>query len=807
MALHTPTTTPSVFVGGRKGDKFRFTVLADGLVRYEWAPDGSFEDRPSAFAANRRQCQSDALPSHRLVESARCIDIHTSRFHLTYRKAAAGFSPETLSARIHGPLGSTWRYGDAPATLGGTCRTLDGVDGRTHLEPGVTSRTGFANLDDASMLFTADGFIAPRKEGKDRVDAYLFCYGHDYRDAVKALYRVSGAPPLLPRWALGNWWSRYYEYTADSYLALMDRFAAARVPLAVAVVDMDWHWVRDPRVVEAGASGWSGYSWDTNLFPEPREFVAELHRRGLKITLNEHPADGVARYEDVYKEMARALGHDTSHGDAIPFDITDRAFVKAYYGIALRHVEEDGVDFWWTDWQQGTHSGMPGVDPLWPLNHFHFLHNADLQRRRGTRPLVFSRYAGAGSHRYPIGFSGDTVTSWASLAFQPEFTATASNVGYGWWSHDIGGHMLGARDDHLTARWAQLGVLSPVMRLHSTKTRWVAKEPWNLPLGGPQETVVEFLRLRHRLLPYLHTMNKRAAESGEPLVQPMYWEHPEREEAYGVPNEYCFGTQLLAAPITAPQNRAIKTGKVRAWLPPGTWVDFFTGVVYDGDREMWLSRTLDKTPLLMRQGAIVPLDADEDGGANGAANPQGLEIVVAVGADGRFDIMEEDESFEGYAEEPRWVTTSVALDQRTGVLTIGPNRSGALAYSRRWKVRLLGVRDPTGITASVGGLTTASVATAVENGTMVDLGRIAPGDTAVLFLGPNPQLSVNDFKSLIFPILYDAQVSFELKEKIDEIITPKDVPASIRVGQLAALDMDEDLRHVLNEFLLADSRS
>lgn len=799
----------SAFVGGRKGESFRFTILTDGLIRYEWAPRGDFEDRPSAFAANRNQCN---IPDYRLVDSDSLIEIFTERFHLTYNKAK--FTPEGFFVRVYGHLGTTWRYGEVHETLGGTYRTLDGVNGRVQLEPGVTSRKGFANIDDASMLFSDDGFIAPRKPGSDRVDSYLFCYGHDYRDAVKALYRVSGPQPLLPRWALGNWWSRYYEYTADSYLNLMDTFREKRIPLSVAVIDMDWHWVRDPRVAEAKASGWSGYSWDTNLFPKPREFVNELHTRNLKVTLNEHPADGIAKYENMYNKMAKVLGHDTSHGDPIPFDSTDPDFIKAYFGILLKQIDSDGVDFWWTDWQQGTHSSIPGIDPLWVLNHFHFLHNECLQKSRPaeerSHPMVFSRYAGPGSHRYPVGFSGDTITSWDSLGFQPEFTATASNIGYGWWSNDIGGHMQGNRDDELTSRWVQLGVLSPIMRLHSTKNRWVTKEPWKLPTGsgqGPQDVVINFMRLRHRLLPYLHIMNHRATKYGEPLIQPMYWEYPERDEAYGVPNQYYFGSQLLAVPITSPQNHGTKTGKVKAWLPPGTWVDFFTGVVYDGNRSMWLSRTLDKVPLLMRQGAIIPLDASLEG-YNGAANPQGFEIVVVAGADGQFDLLEEDESAEYAADNVPWVRTSISFEQCRGVLTIGPNRSGALAYSRTWSVRFLGMRNPHGTTVSIGGVSTTSYSVEpVENGTVVNLGRIAPGDTALVFLGPNPELAVNNPEALIYPVLFEAQVGIQLKEKIDDILRPRDVPASIRVTQAAALDMDEDLRRILNEFFLADSRS
>ena len=129
-----------------------------------------------------------------------------------------------------------------------------------------------------------------------------------------------------------------------------------------------------------------------------------------------------------------------ANSQPVPFDSTDKAFLEAYFDIVLRGHEDIGVDLWWVDWQQGVWSKTPGVDPLWMLNHFHFL---DRSRRNGREPATLSRYAGPGSHRYPLGFSGDTYTTWKSLAYQPEFTATAANIGYGWWSHDIGGHLPG----------------------------------------------------------------------------------------------------------------------------------------------------------------------------------------------------------------------------------------------------------------------------------------------------------------------------------------------------------------------------
>ncbi|OAA51553.1 Glycoside hydrolase, family 31 [Metarhizium rileyi] len=818
------TAQSSAYVGGRTGDKYRFTVLADGVLRYEWAPDGVFEDRPSAFAVQR--APKDLL-SYRVRESQDSLEITTSRFHMTYDKQE--FTPSGFFVVVPGYTGHTWRYGEQGQNLGGTCRTLDGVDGRTEVDAGVASRDGFASLDDSrSMLFTEDGFVAPRRAGTGRVDGYLFCYGRNYREAVRALYKISGPQPLLPRWTLGNWWSRYYEYSAESYLQLVEAFKTIRIPLSVGILDMDWHLVKDARVAAAGASGWTGYTWNRSLFPNPKAFIEALHERKLKTSLNEHPAEGIASYEDMYSAMAKALGFDTSNKDTIPFDCADPRFLKAYFDILIKHLEDTGTDFWWIDWQQGPYSRVSGLDPLWLLNHFHFLHNEQLQAGRepaadrdrgggGRRPIIFSRYAGPGSQRYPVGFSGDTIVTWESLNFQPEFTATASNIGYGWWSHDIGGHMRGIRDDHLTSRWVQLGVFSPIMRLHSTKTRWVCKEPWRLPGGsgqGPQDVVAKFMRLRHRLIPYLHTMNARAADEGQPLVQPMYWEYPDREEAYKVPNQYLFGTEMMVAPITTPQNPSTRTGKVRAWLPPGRYVDLFTGVVYQGNRFLWLSRTLDNLPVLLRQGAIVPLDANPEPG-NGCDNPDALEVVLVIGADGVFELMEEDDDEACRSRRPVvWHKTIISFTQETGTLTIHPGEAHRVPRARRWSIRLLGYRPDASPIIDVRVMTNPQQHLTLpprnplqddsQRGLLIDVGEIPPGGNAIVKFGPDVELSTNDPLALADPIVFAAQIPYETKAAIDDILAPRGVSAAVRASQVDATDMDADLKLVLKELLLAD---
>src|SRR3954451_3974986 len=773
-----------------RGDTYRITVLTDGLLRLERARDGRVEDRASAFALHRRL----DVPDFRVTDTGTHLILTTSRLRLTYDKGP--FSTSGLAVEVLGGIttyNSVWRHGQPAPNLGGTARTLDLADGAIPLEPGVVAREGFAVVDDSrSMLWDDDGWVAPRDGSK--TDLYVFAYGLDHAEAVRALYAVSGRTPLLPRWALGNWWSRYYRYSAEEYLGLLDRFAADGIPFSVAVLDMGWH-LRDvdPRY----GSGWTGYTWNRDLFPDPAGFLGEVHGRGLRATLNVHPADGVQPYEEAYAETARALGRDPGAREPIPFDVTDREFLAAYFDVLHRDLERDGVDFWWIDWQSGPYSRVAGIDPLWMLNHFHYLDNA----RGGRRPLTFSRYAGPGSHRYPIGFSGDTIITWASLEFQPSFTATAANIGYGWWSHDIGGHFFGTKDDELATRWVQLGVFSPVLRLHSSKDAFTTKEPWTFgPLA--REVQTRYLRLRHRLVPYLHTMNHPGAAEGVPLVVPLYHVWPRENEAYTHPTEYAFGTELLVAPITSPNDRRTTTGSVRAWLPDGIWVDVLTHLVYDGGREIVLHRDLGGIPVLAPAGGVVPLDAREVP-PDDPENPDTLEVLVVVGANGSFELVEDDGSGDGL--DPATVArTPIRFEQGTGRVTVGPAGGArhAIPRQRSWTITFVAASAEGRPTARVDGTEVPATVLRTATRVAVTVADVPAGSVLVVELAGPPTLVDNDVAGRLFALLEAAQIEFWLKTRIHAIAT-SGAPLHVRVSHLAALGLEPALATAVDEILLA----
>jgi alpha-glucosidase len=614
----------------------RFTVLTPQLIRMERSADGKFEDHASFVFINRRLPVPKFTAKTFNLKSVHVLEIKTGALSLSYTTtdgepmAQSAFSSENLmiAEKFGNGLTVTWKPGQPDtANLMGTTRTLDTARGSKTAEPigqGLVSREGWVLVDDSTRpLFDSADFRflngeksewpwvmerpANEKPGS-YVDWYFFGYGHDYKQALGDFVRVAGRIPLPPRFAFGVWWSRYWAYTDEQFDELVRDFRENDTPLDVMVIDMDWH-ISDEQLRAMGAVdqsgqllGWTGYTWNKVLFPDPDAFLKKLHEDGLKTTMNLHPASGIQPWEQAYPAMARALGIDPATKKYIPFDPTDKKWATNYLNLVLHPLEKQGVDFWWLDWQQWSTTALPGVNPTWWLNYVHFTD----QQREGKRPLLFHRWGGLGNHRYEIGFSGDTISVWDSLAFQPWFTATAANVGYAFWSHDIGGHMPGAVDPELYTRWIQFGIFSPILRTHTTKNPDSERRIWAYP--EPYSAVMRSAyQLREAMQPYLYTEARRTYDTGVAFFRPLYYDWPEEDSAYTSKNEYLFGDQIIVSPVTAPGDKISGLTTEQIWLPKGEWIEQPTGKHFSGPTTVERSFTIDQIPVYVRAGAIVPM--------------------------------------------------------------------------------------------------------------------------------------------------------------------------------------------------------
>lgn len=612
-----------------KGMKYRFTVLTNRLIRMEYSKTEEFEDRPSQTFWFRKQ----PIPEFKITDANDWLSIETEFLILRYKKESQ-FTPFTLSIKLKRKK-KTWVYGlPVFGNLRGTARTLDGANGPFPLGKGLMSKNGFSLYNDSkSLVFNEDFWLTQREE--KRKDLYFFGYGSDYLGCLNDFYKTAGHTPMIPRYILGNWWSRYWEYDEPELKELISNFEKHEIPLSICIIDMDWHLVH---IDKKYGSGWTGYTWNKEFFPNPKRMLDWLNDKNLKVALNLHPALGIRGHEECYTEVADFMGVDKDIEEPVKFNIANPKFVSAYFDLVHHPYEEMGIDFWWIDWQQGSKSGLGGLDPLWMLNHLHFF---DLGRDRIKRPFIFSRWGKRGNHRYPIGFSGDTFATWASLKFQPYFTATASNIGFGWWSHDIGGHMGGKIDPELYTRWIQLGIFSPIMRLHSTKNEFIKREPWKYD-PTTLKNIGDSMRFRRQLIPYIYSMAYINSEKNIPLIRPLYYLNPDENQAYKFKREFWFGSEMIVSPVVKKSNR--KTNRVlqKTYLPDGSgpYFNLFTKEYYEEGETITRVYDTSKIPVFVKAGGIIPLDNDKT--SNGTDNPEILTIEIFPGATNLFHLYEDD---------------------------------------------------------------------------------------------------------------------------------------------------------------------
>ena len=683
----------------------RFTVLTPQLIRMEWSADGQFEDRATLTFVNRET----PVPEFKVRESKSKLTITTPALTLTYLKNGK-FSDKNLKAvfTLNGKE-VVWTPGmENPQNLLGTTRTLDGADGSKLKEPmeqGILSRAGWSLIDDSQRhVLTPDGseweeWVEARPEG-DRQDLYLFAYGHDYKQALADYALVAGRAPMPPKYTLGYWWSRYWQYSDNEFVDLVNKLKSMDVPIDVLIVDMDWHetWglrkSNSPKDEYGQRIGWTGYTWQKELFPSPANFLKWTENEELKVALNLHPASGIQPYEAVYDDFTKEYGW-SEKGKSVPFKIDERKWAEAYFKTVLEPMERDGVDFWWLDWQQWKESKYtPGLSNTFWLNHTFFNHAE--RQNPGLRPFIYHRWGGLGSHRYPLAFSGDTYATWPMLAYLPYFTATASNVNYGWWGHDIGGPMFHktqkATDPELYTRWLQYGVFTPIFKTHSTKDPRIERCIWCFP--DHMFLMRDAIRLRYTLAPYIYNAARENYDTGVGMCRPMYYDYPESDKAYETPEQFMFGNDILATTITQPVDSITGLAPRTIWFPEGAWFDCATGSMYEGGRTEELHYTLAENPHYAKAGSIIPMNPATVKNLQQPCDT--LVLTFIPGGDGQLRHYEDDGMSQQYKTNYAVTTVSKKQEGNTVRVRISP-REGSFAGAsdnRSYELRFPAVFPP-----------------------------------------------------------------------------------------------------------------
>ena len=612
-----------------QGATFRISVLTERLIRLEYHPNGIFNDYESTLVKFR----NFPKVNFQKQEDNRYLVIKTKYFTLSYTKEKSFDAGKLMPmANLKVDLIGTdrsWYYNHPEVkNYKGNFIASDGSEDDSKPRNGLYSIDGFASIDDShSYVFDNDGKMYQRNP--NGIDMYLFMYNNDFNLALKDYFTLTGYPAMIPRYALGNWWSRDLKYTSDEIRELVDNFEKSEIPLSVLVMDKGWHIDNSSGDSEVK----SGYTFNKDLIPDAANLIKELHDKNIHVGLSLNPVDGIYPAEEHYNEIASMF--NITDNKIIAFDPLNPVLLNAVYKIMVSPLTKMGVDFYWND----TDSNSITVDKLFLLNKSLYENN---EINSNGHRMILARNALTATHRYPITYTGKTIVGWDGLRKAIKHQAMAANIGVSWLSIDVNGNYGGVEEEELYVRAIEQATFGPIVRFNAPRGRYYRKEPWRWN-AKTLEIVSRFLKLRHRLIPYLYTLAYNYHKDGNLVIKPITYKYPWVYDDNSYKYEYFLGDNILVSPIITKKDTLINRTIHRMFIPDGIWYDFITGKKFPGNKQYISFYRDEDYPIFIRRGGIVPLTNDKEM-LNSVKNPTSLEVHIFPGESNTFNMYEDNDS-------------------------------------------------------------------------------------------------------------------------------------------------------------------
>ncbi|MDD3187608.1 MAG: glycoside hydrolase family 31 protein [Bacilli bacterium] len=738
-----------------KGKKYRITIITESLLRIEYDDNGIFEDRPTELVWYRNHPK----PAYNIKEDSKYLEIETKYFKLYYSKekpfSGSKINPtQNLKIELKNS-DRVWYYGHPEVRNYGTsAESLENKNKK--LKKGLFSGDGFVSMEDsANKIIQENGEIINR-ESKE-IDIYVFMYLKDFSECLKDYFMITGYPALIPRYALGNWWSRNIEYNDELLKKLVDDFKDKSIPISVLLLNKEWHNRSfHDKLVD------SGFTYDNNKFKNPLAMAKYLHQNGIRLGLSINPIEGIYPYEEEYEKITEYL--EANEGGVIPFNVYNPKFIDVYLKLLIHPLENKEVDFYWLDNEK--------IDShiQWALNHYQFY---DMSRNYKIRPMLLTNNSEIAEHRYPTLYSGKTDVGWETLKSIPLFTASAANKGVSFWAHDIGGFHNGIEDDELYTRFVQLGIFSPIFKFGADSGKYYKREPWRWGIKT-YSIVKDYMTLRHRLIPYLYTESYKYHKYGTPLVQPLYYKNPDMYDDTIYKNEYFFGSELFICPIINQKEDVMNRVIHRFYLPEGTWYDFVTGKKFPGGKN-YISFFKDEDyPVFAKSGAIIVLGNNEN--INDTTPPKNLEIQIFPGTNNTYNLYEDDGISDLYKKD-YFLKTSIDYNylpnNYTVIIRAIDGKSNIVPEQRNYKIRFRNTKKAPETVIYFNDTPIKNFKTYKE-GTdfIVEVSDIKTiGQLTINCKGKDIEISaVRIVNEDLYSIISDLQIETKLKEAIDKIL-------------------------------------
>jgi len=511
-------------------------------------------------------------------------------------------------------------------------------------------------------------------EVADVID-YYFIYGPDMDKIIAAYRELTGPAPMFGKWAYGFWQCKNRYKSQEEILGVARKYRDLHLPVDNIV--QDWFW-------------WNhkGEHVFNKNYPDPKGMVEELHKENFHLMISVWPffEPGSAVYDhmdqrgwfvDKFK-FAKPPYHTVAMA---VYDATNPEARKYYWDLMDKALFNIGIDAWWLDTTEPETEGQEDnillqhrlaigsgdrYVNLYPLMTTGAVYDGQHGASDEKRVFILSRSAFAGSQRNAVtAWSGDINSDFFSFRRQIPAGLNFALSGLPYWTTDIGGFVSGNPDDpayrDLFIRWFQYGVFCPIFRVHGTRTT-DQNELWSY---GPdaQKILVNFDRLRYRLLPYIYSLAWKTTSQGYTPMRPLVMDFRGDVRAENIGDQFMYGPAFLVNPVTEP---AASTR--RLYLPQARWYDFWSGASADGGQAVDAAAPLERMPLYIRAGSIVPMGPDQEWSTQKQADP--IELRVYRGADADFTLYE-DENDSYHYEKGVYATIPFHWDEAQQVLTIG----------------------------------------------------------------------------------------------------------------------------------------
>ena len=558
-----------------------------------------------------------------------------------------------------------------------------------------TSRSRFNNRFVHSLYVSS--------EVADEID-YYFLYGPDFDKVIAAYRDLTGAAPMFGKWAYGFWQCKNRYKTQEEILGVAHKYRELNIPVDNIV--QDWFW-------------WTTtgeFKFNKN-YPDPQGMIDDLHRNNFHLMISIWPYfyPGSATYADMDKhgffiDRTKAVSFHPL-GNAL-YDATNPAAAAYYWNLVDQSLFKIGADAWWMDTDEPETEGQEEnillghklaigsgnrYANLYPLIDTATVYHGQRNETVQKRVFILSRSAFAGNQRNAVtAWSGDVLSDFESFKRQIPAGLNFALSGIPYWTTDIGGFFIGNPNDpayrELFVRWFQFGAFCPIFRVHGTRTT-NENELWSY---GPeaQKILTSFDRLRYRLLPYIYSLAWKTTSDSYTLMRPLAMDFRLDTRAQNIGDQFMFGPALLVNPVTEPGATAR-----HLYLPKAKWYDFWTGHDTEGGRAVDSPAPLDRIPLFVRAGSILPMGPDLQYSTEKPADP--IELRLYPGADGEFTIYEDENDNYDY-EKGAYATISLHWDDAQQRLTIG-DRQGSfpgMLEKRTFHIVKVGPNHGAGIDAT-----------------------------------------------------------------------------------------------------------